>query len=97
MYTQIIKILFSWALDPIVLPGASAARGQAAAFNPSRVVDWNTAVPGESGAAAHALAPNGDSIQSGDLGNMLGTEAIQVIPATKPVSVSDLLYRHLKH
>ena len=27
----------------------------------------------------------------------LGTEAIQVIPATKPASVSDLLYRHLKH
>ena len=90
--------MFSWALDPI-LPGAAAARGQAAAFNPSRVVNWNTAAPGESGAAAPALAPNGDSIQSesGDLGNMLGTEAIQVIPATKPASVSDLLYRHLKH
>ena len=56
--------MFSWALDPIVLPGASAARGQAAAFNPWRVVNWNTAAPGESGAAAHALAPNGDSIQS---------------------------------
>ena len=64
--------MFSWALDPIVLPGASAARGQAAAFNPSRVVNWNTAAPGESGAAAHALAPNGDSIQSGDLGNKSG-------------------------
>jgi hypothetical protein len=38
--------------------GASAARGQAAALNPSRVVDWNTAVPGESGAAAPALAPS---------------------------------------
>jgi hypothetical protein len=38
--------------------GASAARGQAAVFNPSRLVDWNTAVPGESGAVAPALAPS---------------------------------------
>ena len=38
--------------------GASAARGQAPTFNPSRVVDWNTAVQGESGAAAPALAPS---------------------------------------
>ena len=38
--------------------GASAARGQAPTFNPSRVVDWNTAVPGESGSAAPALAPS---------------------------------------
>ena len=89
--------MFFWALDPIVLPGASAARGQAAAFNPSRVVNWNTAAPGESGAAAPALAPNSDSIESGDLGNMLGTEAIQMIPGTRQASVSDLLYRHLKH